>query len=47
VNYLSPADLPISVPKRVLAKSSGYTILKPIAPAVPPDIKFPIKYLNF
>jgi len=35
VNYLSPADLPISVPKRVLAKSSGYTILKPIAPAVP------------
>lgn len=47
LNYLLAGSLPRSVPSLVLAKSKGYTIERPIAPAVPPDIRFPIKYLNF
>jgi len=47
LNYLSLAAFPISTPRRVLVKSKGYTIVKPMAPAKPPESRFPIKYLAF
>jgi len=40
LNYLLAGSLPRSVPSLVLAKSKGYTIERPIAPAVPLNIKF-------
>jgi len=45
VNYLYDASLPTSTPSLVLPKSSGYTINKPILPAIPPAAKVPAKYL--
>jgi hypothetical protein len=37
LNCLSPADLPMSAPSLVLAKSSGYTKIKLNEPAIPPE----------
>ena len=40
LNYLSPAPLPISAPSLVLTKSKGYTNIKEVPPARPPEARF-------
>lgn len=45
LNCRSCADLPISAPNLVLAKSSGYTKIKLKLPAIPPESSDMRKYL--
>lgn len=40
------APFPTSAAKRVRAKSSGYTTHKLVAPAAPPEAKFPENYVS-
>lgn len=45
LNYLSPALFPRSTPNLVLAKSRGYTKVRDIDPAMPPETNEPTKNL--
>jgi hypothetical protein len=49
LNYLSPPLPPAltSAANLVLAKSKEYTTVKPTAPAVPPEARFPAKNLQY
>lgn len=46
LNYFLSLECPISAASLVLAKSREQTTVRPIAPATPPDIRFPTKNLS-